>query len=520
MSDVKEYYDEVPYFSAAFSDCSPVRIHAIARFLGLNPPAPEEARVLEFGCSYGGNILPFAVHNERADVVGIDISSTQVSTGNKIAKDMGIGNFSLIELDILKLDENEAKRLGKFDYIIAHGVYSWVPDFVKEAILRVVKENLSQNGVAFISYNTYPGWKVKDILRDLMLLASKHEQSAQGRLRAAKEALKIYEKHLQDKVQSGSIEKQMPALALLNWLDIIKTQEDHYILHEYLEHVNDPFYFKDFAGDLDKNGLAYLCESDLSDIFRPDLGASDVDTYKNEKFKDRVESEQLLDFLTNRAFRQSLIVHKDAYAKVADKQIGPSDLNKLHIMINFKKEDGSWLNADDKYMPENIDWLCEVFHKMYPASINLSQILELLPGQKLNVYLAFVKLLSANDNTALAVKEFKNIEYEPGRSRLKPYVVDYLRYFLNHEKPDIAFASELNFNENIKNTDYLIGLEFDGKNSIEQIGAMFAAYINKNKMRIYDNDKEIKGEKINKYALRLVKETAKLFSALFLFEEI
>ena len=99
-------------------------------------------------------------------------------------------------------------------------------------------------------------------------------------------------------------------------------------------------------------------------------------------------------------------------------------------------------------------------------------------------------------------------------------MADYLRYFLNHEKPDIAFASELNFNENIKNTDYLIGLEFDGKNSIEQIGAMFAAYIKKNKMRIYDNDKEIKGEKINKYALRLVKETAKLFSALFLFEEI
>ncbi|WP_249291261.1 hypothetical protein [Campylobacter curvus] len=150
----------------------------------------------------------------------------------------------------------------------------------------------------------------------------------------------------------------------------------------------------------------------------------------------------------------------------------------------------------------------------------MSQILELLPEQKLNVYLAFVKLLSANDNAALAVKEFKNIEYEPGRSRLKPYVADYLRYFLNHEKPDIAFASELNFNENIKNTDYLVGLEFDGKNSLEQIGLIFAAYIKRNKMRIYDNDKEIKGEKINKYALRLVKETAKLFSALFLFEEI
>ncbi|EAU01434.1 class I SAM-dependent methyltransferase [Campylobacter curvus] len=519
QNDIKRSYDELTYTSKAFPQCSPLRLEACAALLGIEPASSQNARILEIGCSFGGNLIPFALHNPNAKLVGVDLSGEQIRRGREILSEIGIKNLTLVQKDICKFSAADV-GVQKFDYIIAHGVYSWVPDFVKEAILRVVKENLSQNGVAFISYNTYPGWKVKDILRDLMLLASKHEQSAQGRLRAAKEALKIYEKHLQDKVQSGSIEKQMPALALLSWLDIIKTQEDHYILHEYLEHVNDPFYFKDFAGDLDKNGLAYLCESDLSDIFRPDLGASDVDTYKNEKFKDRIESEQLLDFLTNRAFRQSLIVHKDAYAKVADKQIGPSDLNKLHIMINFKKEDGSWLNADDKYMPENIDWLCEVFHKMYPASINLSQILELLPEQKLNVYLAFLKLLSANDNAALAMKEFKNIEYEPGRSRLKPYVADYLKYFLNHEKPDIAFASELNFNENIQNTDYLIGLEFDGKNSIEQIGAMFAAYIKKNKMRIYDNDKEIKGEKINKYALRLVKETAKLFSALFLFEEI
>ena len=231
QNDIKRSYDELTYTSKAFPQCSPLRLEACAALLGIEPASSQNARILEIGCSFGGNLIPFALHNPNAKLVGIDLSEEQIRRGCEILSEIGIKNLTLVQKDICEFSAADV-GVQKFDYIIAHGVYSWVPGFVKEAILRVVKENLSQNGVAFISYNTYPGWKVKDILRDLMLLASKHEQSAQGRLKAAKEALKIYEKHLQDKVQSGSIEKQMPALALLSWLDIIKTQEDHYILHE------------------------------------------------------------------------------------------------------------------------------------------------------------------------------------------------------------------------------------------------------------------------------------------------
>ena len=190
-SKIEKSYDELTYKSIAFAQSSPYRLEACATLLGITPPPCENARVLEIGCSFGGNLIPFAVNNKNAKVVGIDLSGEQIRRGQEIVKEMGLTNLDLIHGDIC-----EFKSYEKFDYIIAHGVFSWVPDFVKEAILKVVRENLSANGVAFISYNVYPGWKVKDIIRDIMLLAAKDKETMQDKLKAAKEALLVYKEYL------------------------------------------------------------------------------------------------------------------------------------------------------------------------------------------------------------------------------------------------------------------------------------------------------------------------------------
>ena len=514
-SKIEKSYDELTYKSAAFAQSSPYKLEACATLLGINPPPCKNAKVLEIGCSFGGNLIPFAVNNENARVVGIDLSGEQIRRGKDIVKEIGLSNLELIHGDICEFKSDE-----KFDYIIAHGVFSWVPDFVKDAILRVVRENLSQNGVAFISYNVYPGWKIKDVVRDLMLLAAKDQNSTEERLKAAKEALLIFKEILLAK-DNEIYEKQIPLKVLLFWIDNILSKSDFYVAHEFLEEINDPFYFKDFNAMLVKNELAYLCECGLEDILAPNIGMELADSYKDKKFKDRIDLEQFIDIVSNRVFRQSLIVHAKAYESVANKQIGPSDVNKIHIVDDFIKKDDGW---HDKFalMPQDISWLCEVFYKMYPASINLSQILEILPEDKLAVYSAFVRLLTNSADAMIVKDELKDIEYAPNHSRLKTNLTGYIKYFLNHkDNTDIIFANKFGLAEQLSMLDYYIFLLLDGKNTLEEITAKSLKFIKENSIKISDkNGKELKNDRLVAHIKSYVIGTAKIASMLYLLEEI
>ena len=514
-SKIEKSYDELTYKSAAFAQSSPYKLEACATLLGINPPPCKTAKVLEIGCSFGGNLIPFAVNNKEARVVGIDLSGEQIRRGQEIVKEIGLSNLELIHGDICEFKSDE-----KFDYIIAHGVFSWVPDFVKEAILRVVRENLSQNGVAFISYNVYPGWKTKDVVRDLMLLAAKDKENTEEKLKAAKEALLVFKEFLLS-MDNENYKKKMPIEMLLFWIDTILDKSDFYVAHEFLEDINDPFYFKDFNAMLVKNDLSYLCECTLEDIFVPDLGMNKADSYKNDKFKDRIDLEQFMDIANNKVFRQSLIVHSEAYKKVANKQIGPSDINKLHVVGDFIKRDDGWYDRFN-VMPQDISWLCEVFNKMFPASINLSQILEILPEDKLTVYSAFVRLLTNSASAMIVKDELKDIEYRPGHSRLNPNLINYVKYFLKHkEETNIGFANKFGVSEKLNLVDYYIFLLLDGKNNLEDIASKALKFIKENDVKIFEaSGEEIKRSKVASNILNYVAGTIRIASMLYLLEEI
>ena len=124
---------------------------------------------------------PFALENPKAEVVGIDLSNVQIEEGNRIIEFLNLENIRLIHQNVLEFDE----KLGKFDYIICHGVFSWVNEEVQRGILNVIKNHLSENGSAILSYNTYPGWKNLEVARDVMLfrdemLKNKGEQINEG----------------------------------------------------------------------------------------------------------------------------------------------------------------------------------------------------------------------------------------------------------------------------------------------------------------------------------------------------
>src|SRR6478672_1206206 len=164
MTAVATTYDDVPYLSKPLFSTHPDLLAAAGRLRGLKTPSPSSCRVLELGCAAGGNLIPMAYALPDSRFVGIDLSTKQIADGQAICRRLELQNLELAAVSIADVDSS----FGKFDYILCHGVYSWVPPAIQERILWICRNLLSQNGVAYVSYNTYPGWHLWSIVRDLM----------------------------------------------------------------------------------------------------------------------------------------------------------------------------------------------------------------------------------------------------------------------------------------------------------------------------------------------------------------
>ena len=329
---VTNSYDEVPYESHPYSQTHPSRLATIATLFGMTPPPVEKCRVLELGCASGGNLIPMAEALQGSWFVGIDLSGRQIGDGEKIVRTLGLTNISLRHASILDVDES----YGSFDYVICHGVFSWVQHTIQQKILEICAKHLSPSGVAFISYNTYPGWHMRGMIRDMMRYHALRFDSPDHRIKQARALLDFL-------AQSARKDGGAYATLLRTELESLQHQADHYLYHEHLEDVNAPMYFHEFAELADARGLRYLGEARLTTMvtgnFTPDVQKA-LETIAT----DQVQAEQYMDFVRNRTFRETLLVRADAAPNWG---IRPAAIHDLHVATaNKVTEDSGDVRSD------------------------------------------------------------------------------------------------------------------------------------------------------------------------------
>ena len=256
--------------------------------------------MLEIGCAAGGNLIPFAAAHPRARVVGIDLSQVQIDQGRARVQALGLDNLELIAGDIAQMD---LAALGQFDFVIAHGVYSWVPPEVQDALLASFRALLAPDGVAYLSYNVYPGWKSKEVVRDAMLLASGASATPDEKVREARGMVDF-------------LEEVAPADGVLARVLAVSKEHalgfgDSYLLHDELETFNAPCYFYEMVGRAGAHGLAYLAEARPETMFPANFGPKVAEYLHAKSGGVQVLVEQYLDFVLNRMFRESLLVHAE-----------------------------------------------------------------------------------------------------------------------------------------------------------------------------------------------------------------
>ena len=312
-------YDIVPYIGGVFEDTHPDSMRALATLFGLNPPEARTARVLELGCSHGANLLPLALGLPDAEFVGVDYSEVQIGMGQANIQAAGATNITLRHASITDIDAS----WGLFDYIICHGVYSWVAPEVQAAILRVSRDNLTPDGVAYCSYNVLPGWYQRLPIRDLMLSHTRNFDEPQTRINQARAILEF--------LSDRDVDSNQPFSVLARAInESLQTHHDSYIFHEYLATHNEPVYFEEFARRADEVGLQYLAECEF-----PSMLASNFDDKSREildQISGIIRTEHYMDFLRNRTFRKTLLVPSD---REVDRKLSGQRMRAFYIACCF-----------------------------------------------------------------------------------------------------------------------------------------------------------------------------------------
>lgn len=308
-------YDKVLYPSYTRIQTHPDRLATISRLLGMQPAPVEKCRVLELGCGNGSNLVPIAYSLPESEFVGVDLAERPIETAHRMLSELGVKNTTFHQRSISEVHGD----LGKFDYIICHGVYSWVPAEVRDAILRVCRESLQPNGIAFVSYNAYPGNRLREMIREMMLFhvhgfTEPREQIEQARalagfVAAAQDEHDLYRKFLKEEMEQ------------------FLQQDGSYVFHDALAEINTPFYFFQFMAAAESRGLGYLGEADFHVML--DLGLPPGVSQKLDELSgNRIAREQYLDFLRCRRFRQTLLCHREIGLNLALK---PEQVAEFYI---------------------------------------------------------------------------------------------------------------------------------------------------------------------------------------------
>ncbi|MDT5135522.1 MAG: hypothetical protein QOE41_4833 [Mycobacterium sp.] len=319
VDQMRADYDAAPYDSLAFPQSAPGQLAAIAYLFGLATPEVSTARVLEIGCAAGGNLIAFAAGHPQASAVGIELSQVQIDQGRRRVQGLGLGNLELLAGDIARMN---LAPLGQFDFIICHGVYSWVPEKVQEAILSAFHRSLAPEGVAYVSYNVYPGWKAKEIVRDAMMLFGGDRGTPDEKVR--------YARGMIDFLEEVAPPERVLTRALADYKAVAGDARDYYLLHEELEAFNTPCYFLEMLERARGHGLAYLAEARPEVMFVGNFGRRVAEQLLTECGHSQVLLEQYLDFVVNRTFRQSLLVHAERAPQIRY-QLDRSRYRRLHF---------------------------------------------------------------------------------------------------------------------------------------------------------------------------------------------
>ncbi len=330
-------YDEVLYPSYPLLYTHPDRLATVAAIFGFAAAPVERCRVLELGCSDGGNLLGMAVTLPASEFVGIDLVGSAIARGKAAIEALGLKNIVLRQADLLEL----APDYGTFDYIIVHGLYSWVRAEVRDQIMAICRGSLAPQGIAYISYNALPGCHIRLMLREMMLFHNRQFKDPKQRIKQAITLTKL--------LANSRTEPEAYTKAIQEEYDRLSKRAPDFVYHDELSETFEPVYFHQFLEHAARHGLQFLGEAEFCEMQQEGLTPSARELL-GKLSDDLPLREQYLDFMRGRLFRRTLLCHREA---TVDHSTSPGRIR--HMLASCAAEPGS--RAPD-FSPDGKEGFC------------------------------------------------------------------------------------------------------------------------------------------------------------------
>jgi SAM-dependent methyltransferase len=271
MDSIHGYSLERPYISSFFRELSPdwIDLSLVAKnFKSPRSDSRDSFRYLELGSGMGVTLVFLAAMHPQSSFLGIDYSPIHVKSANTLAQSAGVKNVSFIQGDIVEIEKlgsgaHSDLRPNSFDYVAAHGLYTWVSPMVQESILKIASKLTRDGGAFYCSYNCKPGWLPVYILKHLVEV-NRRSAASSSAIDAYSDAISFLQLALGSDEAATTLRVAQPSLN--SWIQYLNNQSPDYLLQEFTTEHWEPLFASDVHLLFSKYDLNYASSATLPDL--------------------------------------------------------------------------------------------------------------------------------------------------------------------------------------------------------------------------------------------------------------
>ena len=301
------YVADIAYGSGVYLETAPAHLSLSALLGGVRAPDPGRPfRYLELGCGTGLGLGLMAAANPHAQFLGVDFNPAHVAAAERLIEAAGLDNLVVREASFADLAAAPPPAGQRFDYVAAHGVWTWVAREVQQDIVRLLDGWVSPGGLVYLGYNNMAGWASTLSLQQVL---SEHARRTPGDSLAKIRAAVGFALSLREAAPRG-LDFARLEQALGPHLDTPEAAPPTvmaYLAHEYMNDHWRPVFPTEVEADLAEAKLAYVATASLLELW-PELALTAAEAHAAGAYEDAAGRRRLGDLLGLSSFRQDVFV--------------------------------------------------------------------------------------------------------------------------------------------------------------------------------------------------------------------